>query len=107
MKLLIVLHHRFELWNAPRWLAERLAEIDGLVIDPASVETNMLYVDVSALGSSTDVVDQLHRDGVLVSDRPPGHIRIVTHLQVTYELVAEAVRRCEQASTHLGGARSA
>src|SRR5437588_577335 len=24
MKLLIVLHHRFELWNAPRWLAERL-----------------------------------------------------------------------------------
>ncbi len=24
MKLLIVLHHRFELWNAPSWLAERL-----------------------------------------------------------------------------------
>ncbi len=24
MKLLIVLHHRFELWNAPDWLAERL-----------------------------------------------------------------------------------
>src|SRR5690348_15736866 len=24
MKLLIVLHHRFELWNAPVWVAERL-----------------------------------------------------------------------------------
>lgn len=24
MKLLIVVHHRFELWNAPTWLAERL-----------------------------------------------------------------------------------
>jgi phosphoglycerate dehydrogenase-like enzyme len=24
MKLLIVLHHRFELWNAPSWLADRL-----------------------------------------------------------------------------------
>ena len=24
MKLLIVLHHRFELWNAPDWFAERL-----------------------------------------------------------------------------------
>jgi phosphoglycerate dehydrogenase-like enzyme len=24
MKLLIVVHHRFELWNAPAWLAERL-----------------------------------------------------------------------------------
>ena len=26
MKLLIVLHHRFELWNAPEWLAKRLHE---------------------------------------------------------------------------------
>jgi D-2-hydroxyacid dehydrogenase (NADP+) len=26
MKLLIVLHHRFELWNAPPWLAQRLQE---------------------------------------------------------------------------------
>jgi len=26
MKVLIVLHHRFELWNAPGWLAERLRE---------------------------------------------------------------------------------
>ncbi|HZU42887.1 MAG TPA: D-2-hydroxyacid dehydrogenase [Terriglobales bacterium] len=25
MKLLIVLHHRFELWNAPPWLAEKLS----------------------------------------------------------------------------------
>ena len=24
MKLLIVLHHRFELWNSPSWLAQRL-----------------------------------------------------------------------------------
>src|SRR5512146_1179583 len=24
MKLLIVLQHRFDLWNAPRWFAERL-----------------------------------------------------------------------------------
>ncbi len=26
MKVLIVLHHRFELWNAPQWLAQRLAQ---------------------------------------------------------------------------------
>jgi len=26
MKLLIVLHHRFDLWNAPDWVAERLRE---------------------------------------------------------------------------------
>jgi phosphoglycerate dehydrogenase-like enzyme len=33
MKLLIVLHHRFELWNAPGWLAERLrAEFPGLEV---------------------------------------------------------------------------
>jgi phosphoglycerate dehydrogenase-like enzyme len=26
MKVLIILHHRFELWNAPAWFAERLAQ---------------------------------------------------------------------------------
>ena len=26
MKLLIVIHHRFELWRAPGWFGERLAE---------------------------------------------------------------------------------
>ena len=76
-----------------RALAARLAAIDGLRIEPAAVETNMLYVDVSALGSSSDVAAALRVNGVLVSDRPPREIRIVTHLQVTAPLLDEAVDR--------------
>lgn len=76
-----------------RRLAEQLAAIDGLAIDPATVETNMLYVDVGALGPSSAVVAALRAAGVLVSDRPPRQVRIVTHLQLTPALLATAVDR--------------
>jgi threonine aldolase len=62
-------------------------------IDPETVETNMVYVDVGALGPSTEVVAALHDAGVIVSDRPPRHIRLVTHLQVTGDLVDAALER--------------
>jgi threonine aldolase len=90
-----------------RSMAQDLSRIDGFVIDPATVETNMLYIDVSRLGASTGVVARLREHAVLVSDRPPTHIRIVTHLQVTPELAVEAVRRCAEAAATLGGSPSA
>ena len=90
-----------------RSIAERLADVDGFGIDPSRVESNMLYVDVSQLGPSTEVVAKLREHGILVSDRPPNHIRIVTHLQITGELAAEAVERCSRAAAALGGTRSA
>jgi threonine aldolase len=74
-------------------LAARIDAIEGLAIDPASVETNMLYVDVAGLGPSTEVVAALRAAGVLVSERPPRQIRIVTHLQLTPELLDAAVER--------------
>ena len=76
-----------------RWIAEQLATIPGLAVDVSGVQTNMVYVDVSGLGSSVEVVVALREEGVLVSDRPPGQMRIVTHLQVTDETAEEAVRR--------------
>ena len=77
-------------------LAARIAAIGGYAIDPASVETNMLYVDVSGLGASTEVVRKLREKDVLVSDRPPAHIRIVTHLQVTAAMADELVVRLSE-----------
>lgn len=76
-----------------RRLATRLAAIDGLEIDPASVETNMLYVDVSGLGASSAVAAALKAAGVIVSDRPPREIRIVTHHQLTPAMLDEAADR--------------
>jgi threonine aldolase len=81
-----------------RWLAERIAELDDYEIDPETVETNMLYVDVSTLGKSTDVVRALRAEGVLVSDRPPDQIRIVTHLQIERDTAEQALARMVRAA---------
>lgn len=87
--------------QSARRLAEQLAAIDGLAIDPATVQTNMLYVDVGALGPSSAVVAALRAAGVLVSDRPPRQIRIVTHLQLTPALLATAVDRIATVAARL------
>jgi threonine aldolase len=76
-----------------RRLADGLAAIDGFEIDPATVETNMVYVDVGALGTSTEVAAALRQAGVIVSDRPPRQIRLVTHLQITDDLIDAALER--------------
>jgi threonine aldolase len=87
--------------RSARRLAEGLAAIDGFAIDPASVETNMVYVDVSTLGPSTDVAAALRSAGVIVSDRPPRQIRLVTHLQITDDLIEAALERMADVATRL------
>jgi threonine aldolase len=89
-----------------RWLAERIAQLDGYRIDPGAVETNMLYVDVSALGSSTAVVAALKTHGLLVSNRPPNEIRLVTHLQIGREDAQQALERMAGAAAALRGGQS-
>ena len=86
-----------------RALAVRLAEIPGYAVDVAAVETNMVYADVSALGPSDAVVAALRAEGLLVSDRPPHQVRLVTHLGVTDEMVDEALRRMTRVADQLSG----
>lgn len=86
-----------------RALAERLAHITGVAVDVGAVETNMVYADVTALGRSADVVAALRDEGLLVSDRPPGRIRFVTHLQVSDEMIDEAARRVARVAERLAG----
>jgi threonine aldolase len=93
--------------ESARAFAERIARIPGFRIDPGAVETNMLYVDVSDLGSSTAVVANLRAAGVLVSDRPPTEIRIVTHLQLTPALLDEAASRLEAVASAGGSSMPA
>ena len=84
-----------------RSLAERLAGISGYSVDVGAVDTNMVYAEVSALGTSSQVVAALRAEGVLVSDRPPRQIRLVTHLQVSDEMVEEALRRMARVAEKL------
>jgi threonine aldolase len=66
-----------------RFLAEGLAEIPGVKIDPAKVKTNILFFDVSASGlSAPEVSKRLADSGVLAHATGPTSIRMVTHCDV-------------------------
>jgi threonine aldolase len=61
-----------------KFLAEGLAEIDGVEIDPSTVETNIVIFDVA---DATDLHDKLKAAGVETS-LLEGRVRMVTHLDV-------------------------
>jgi threonine aldolase len=81
-----------------RLLAEGLAEIPGLAVDLASVETNMVNVDHAGTGLSTQaMVERLGVHGVIVSSRPPHHVRLVTNRHHDRACIAEALTRIRRA----------
>jgi threonine aldolase len=79
-------------------LAERLSKIRGLSVDLETVESNMVYIDHSATGlTSGDFANVLKVAGVIVSTRPPHHIRMCTNLHHDDDTIDEVVRRVGQA----------
>lgn len=71
---------------AARALADHLATALPGCVDPAEVETNMLYVDTGERPAS-EVVAALRSAGVLVGAMGPHLLRLVTHLDVDPEAV--------------------
>jgi threonine aldolase len=81
-----------------RRLAEGVARIDGLAVDLAAVETNMVLVDHRATGLDTvAVIERFRRHGVIASPRPPHHVRLVTHRHHDEATIDEAIARIERA----------
>ncbi len=82
--------------NARR-LAEGLADLHPDVVDPASVETNMVYVDFSPFGKSApDVRDALLQEGILTLGFPGHGMRLVCHRDVStadVDRTLDALRR--------------
>ncbi len=70
-------------------LARGLAEVGGIEVDPASVETNMVFVSVDD-ESRSDFVRYLDERGVKISGGSP--IRLVTHIDVTSDDVERVVQ---------------
>jgi len=67
-----------------RLLAEGVAEIPGVEIDLATVQTNVVICDVSGTGkSSAEVAAGLKEQGVLAGTVDSRLIRFVTHLNVS------------------------
>lgn len=66
-----------------KFLAEGLAEIPGIKINPAKVVTNILILDVSESGmTSFNISKRLAAQGILANGVTPETMRMVTHYDV-------------------------
>ncbi len=74
-----------------RRLAEGLAALPGIVIDPAAVETNLVFFDVTGALDAPTAVERLAAQGVLMGAMGSRTIRAVTHLDVSGAQVERAL----------------
>ena len=75
-----------------RHLAEGLAKIPGVTIDPKKVVTNILMFDVAASGrTAADVAAELGKHGVLCGPTGKFSIRMVTHYDVDRAAIDRAL----------------
>lgn len=92
--------------NAKR-LAEGLANIPGILIEPATVETDILFFSVRGEdgqpGDVTPLVSAAAEAGVLLSGGDDGRIRAVTHYGITAEDIDRALAIVARAMPALVG----
>jgi threonine aldolase len=75
-----------------KFLAEGLARVGGIKIDPAKVRTNILMCEVTGTGmTSYELAQKLAAQNILASGFGPQFIRFVTHLDVSREQCAQAM----------------
>jgi len=83
---------------AARLLAERVAAIEGLAIDVARVQTNIVIFAVERAGlTAAALVERWKRAGVLALAIDDRHVRAVTHYDVSMAQVSTACELLESA----------
>ncbi|MCE9646389.1 MAG: low-specificity L-threonine aldolase [Chloroflexi bacterium] len=77
-----------------RKLSEGLKQVTGLVLDPGSASTNMVYFNLKdEVRLSVDqIVDEMRKRGILVDWAGPRRFRLVTHFWVDDAGVEKTVR---------------
>jgi threonine aldolase len=76
-----------------RKLAEGLAEIPGLAIDPAMIKTNIVYFETTREDLTENVlVGRLNTEGVKISAMGPRLLRAVTYYQITGDDIEYALQ---------------
>jgi threonine aldolase len=76
-----------------RRLAEALAELPGVRLNPATVETNIVIFEIEErLGTPADFVNRLNERGVWMLAIGPQKVRAVTHLDVSAAQIEQAIR---------------
>jgi threonine aldolase len=77
-----------------RKLAQALAELPGLKVDLETVETNLIFAEVTRDGwNAPRAVAALREAGLLASDADGKRLRLVTHLDFPLSAVPEAAQR--------------
>ena len=80
-----------------KFIAKKLAEIRGIEIDPAKVQTNILVFDIRGTGMNTaEFSRRLADKNVLANGINPELMRFVTHLDVDRASCEHAVRVIEE-----------
>ena len=78
-------------------LAEAISDTPGLTLEPAEVDTNLVWFRIDPkLGAAREIAARLREQGVLVHAAGPQKIRACTHLDVTKaqaERAAETLRK--------------
>lgn len=78
--------------NARR-LAEALAEMPGILLAPATVETNIVIFDIDPnLGSAAEFIQRMRERDVWMLPTAPQRVRAVTHLDVSREQIDRAIQ---------------
>jgi threonine aldolase len=86
-----------------RLLAEELATIEGLVVDPASVETNLVFFELeSACGPAGALAAALRERGIRLYDIGPQRLRACTHLDLQRNDILTATRVMREVLSDLG-----
>ena len=87
-------HHRDRLpedhANAKR-LAHGVNSIPGFYVDVKHVETNIVFIEVTAQIPAAEVASMLGAEGVLMLPLRPTAMRAVTHLDITREQIDRAI----------------
>ena len=74
-----------------RFFAERIAQIPGVALDPAAVETNIVFFEVGETDlAAAEIADRLSARAVRIGVESPTRMRAVTHLDVTRADVGRA-----------------
>lgn len=74
-----------------QFFAERIANLPGVRVDPETIETNMVFFDVSHTGmTAAEVHERLLERGVRIGENDRYRMRVVTHLDVTRDQMERA-----------------
>ncbi|WP_244123586.1 threonine aldolase family protein [Burkholderia gladioli] len=102
-------HHRERLGEDhehARLLAEGIAGLPGIALDPATVETNIVRFGVSSLPAGR-FVDELHARGLHVLPSGADGVRAIPYLNITRRQIQEAIGIIASvAEAHAGSAGS-